>query len=66
MAEHKAQWSISLDCTCPNCDKDFDLLDFHRNMFEGIDPLEVDTPSTKNIEITCRDCKHEFTVDFEY
>ena len=61
-----AAWSISLDTTCPNCDRDFDLLDELSTNDTGIEPIEHGTARTNNYETTCPECKHEFEVCFEY
>lgn len=68
MSEHKAVWDISLDTTCPQCDHDFDLVNYHETYLwdSGVKPLENGTDKTRDCELTCPNCKHEFTVDFEY
>jgi len=68
MAEHKATWSISLDCTCPDCDEDFDIITSDSDFFNrsNIQPIEHDTMLSRDHEVTCPNCDHEFEVDFEY
>ena len=62
----KAVWSISLDCQCQQCGNDIDLLDTDDFIDNGISPIEHDTYRTKNYEVTCPECAHEFLVDFVY
>jgi hypothetical protein len=68
MAETRALWSLSLDCTCPECEHDYDILyadsDFFSN--SAIEPLESGTELTKDFETVCPECEHEFKVDLEY
>lgn len=63
----EATWPISLDCDCPNCKEFVDLLTC-RDFWDGrrIDPCEHGTERTKNVEVFCPRCGHEFTVDFTY
>lgn len=62
----KAVWSISLDCQCPECGSDIDLLDDHEVFSFGIQPIEHDTDKTKDFGVACPECEHEFLVDFVY
>ena len=69
MADRKAQWSMSLDCTCPSCEEDFDILTADSDFFNrgsGIAPAEHDTRLSKDYEVTCPNCDHEFEVDFQW
>jgi hypothetical protein len=68
MAEVKAQWSLSLDCTCPNCEEYFDILEVEGEFFMdgGPEPIEHGTTKTTDREVTCPQCHHEFNVDFEW
>jgi hypothetical protein len=64
MANLKAQWSISLDCECPNCTEPLNIADevFSNEIQVG----EHDTERSKDYEITCPYCEWEFKVDFEF
>lgn len=69
MKTHKAQWSLSLDCTCPNCEHYFDLLKADEDFFNsrsGIEPIEHGTALSRDYEVQCPECSHEFAVDFEW
>ena len=69
MAKTKARWSISLDCTCPECEHDYDILETDSDFFSGdtrIVPIEHGTQQTKDFETICPECEHEFKFDFEY
>ena len=63
----KAQWSISLDCDCPKCRETFGLMDdpdfWHGEIKQA---GEHGTKASKDYEVTCPECGHEFKVDFEY
>lgn len=64
MENIKAIWSISLDCTCPSCGHDFDILQgfslpYGHNLYAG----EHGTERTENIEIVCPECECVFKVD---
>ena len=62
-----AVWSISLDCDCPKCAADFDLLD-NSDFWCGakFQPIEHGTDLTTDVEAQCPECGHEFVVDFQY
>jgi hypothetical protein len=67
MAENRALWSLSLDCTCPKCGHDYDILEVDPEFFNNrIEPIESGTERTKDFETVCPECEHEFKVDFEY
>lgn len=68
MAETIALWSISLDCTCPECGSHYDILEADSDFFnnDSIEPVEYGTDRTKDFETVCPECEHEFKVDFEY
>lgn len=57
-----AYWSISLDTECPSCGKDFDLIELDSFRESSVNPLD----RTKDYEITCPHCEHEYLLDLEY
>jgi len=63
-----ATWSIELNCDCPKCDNFVDLLDYP-DFWEGRHQMlvgEHDTERTRDMEVLCPECGHEFTVDCKY
>ncbi len=66
MENIKAIWSLSLDCTCPKCEEDFDILDEDDFWGRGIHVAEHDTPRSRGVEVVCPNCKYTFTVDLVY
>ena len=63
----EACWDISLNCQCPKCKKDIDLLDdgdFWEN--NRIESCEHGTEKSRGIDAYCKDCEHEFKVDLAY
>ena len=63
----EACWSISLDCKCPKCDEDVDLMD-DDNFWENnrIECCEHGTEKSRGIDAYCEDCEYEFKVDLAY
>lgn len=63
-----AQWDMALNCECPKCKEDVDLLtiddfwDYH----SGLQPIENGTERSNNLEVECPECGHEFNVCCEY
>lgn len=68
MAETRALWSISLYCTCPKCGHNYDILEADPDFFGNsrIELIEWGTERTKDFEVACPECEHEFNVDLEY
>ena len=67
MVKVTALWRIELNCTCPNCNEYVNLLDCC-DFWDGI-KLEIgenNTYRSRNIEVICPDCDHEFEVDCDY
>lgn len=67
MSNTIATWYLSLDCECPNCKEDVDLLDgddFWIGRYFQVG--ENMTDNTRDVEVWCPKCGHEFKVDFEY
>lgn len=63
-----AFWSMSLDCECPSCKKDVDLLnlpDFWHH-HSGLVACENSTERSRQLEVVCPECGHEFVVDCQY
>jgi Zn finger protein HypA/HybF involved in hydrogenase expression len=62
-----ATWDISLDTECPNCEHYFDLADGDDFWVDcSFEACEHGTLATKDFEVTCPECNHEFKVDFYY
>lgn len=62
-AQIKAQWSISLECDCPNCKEYVNLAeedDFWCD--RRVDVCEHDTKESNNLDVVCPECKHHFKV----
>lgn len=67
MADVTATWSISLDCDCPACGDHVDLLaddDFW--IGRPLDCVEHHTARSRDVEVFCPACHHEFKVDLDY
>lgn len=62
-----ATWNISLNCDCPHCNDCVDLLDYAD--FWDCRDLEIgehDTNRSREVEVVCPTCGHEFKVDLVY
>jgi hypothetical protein len=59
-----ADWSISLDLTCPYCNELIDLL--ADDWPEGVQACEQDTDATRGVEVECPGCDHTLIVDYQY
>ena len=57
----KATWSASLDCECPSCGEDVDLMD-EPDFWDGRGDLEI-AQEVKGLQVWCPKCGHEFEVD---
>lgn len=67
MVKTSAKWEIQLYVNCPKCHERFDLMDDVDFCCDAsFEPLEYDTHATRDIEVTCPGCEHEFTVDFRH
>ena len=65
----KANWSIELNCECPECEHYFDILSDTEDFWDGRRGLEIGehgTNQSKDLGIYCPKCRHEFVVDLEY
>lgn len=67
MANVKATWSVSLDCECPGCEDQVNLLDYP-DFWDGRSLVipEHHTKRSSDVEVVCPECGHEFYVDCEY
>ena len=63
-----AEWSLSLDVTCPRCGEYFDIIAHDCEFFidGAMEPLENDTPRSSDYEVTCPTCDEEFKCDFSW
>ena len=50
-----AEWSLSLDCTCPHCGEYVDLVGLD-DIWEAIDPCEHNTPRSRGAQLRCPEC----------
>ena len=66
MGKVTAIWSLELICECPKCLHDFDLVQDDNFWVDGCEPIEHGTSRTKDVEVECPNCSHEFLVDYEY
>ena len=62
-----AGWTVELHCDCPACGEWVDLLDYP-DFWDGrhLDIAEHGTARSKDVEVFCPECGHEFNVDLEY
>ena len=63
----RATWIVELNCTCPSCDEYIDLLDY-ADFWDGraLNVAETCTSRSRDVEVVCPLCDHEFLVDCEY
>lgn len=62
-----AYWEIELNTTCPSCDQDVNLLD-DPDFWDGrnLEIGETMTDRSRNVNVFCPECQHEFTVELQY
>lgn len=67
MSRPTALWSVSLDADCPACEQNVNLLDYG-DFWDGrkLEIPEHGTDRSRDVEVVCPDCGHEFSVDLEY
>lgn len=68
MSAHiKAQWEIELNCKCPACGQEVDLL-ANDDFWDGrkFQAIEHGTALTTGVAVECPECLHYFFVDLEY
>ncbi len=56
----KAIWTIELNCECPSCKENINLIDSAD--FFWTHTLSIETIYNNNLEVVCPKCNHEFTV----
>lgn len=64
----QAAWSIALWVDCPGCEEHVDLLDYP-DFWDGRNHIQVGergTEATKDLEVVCPECGHEFNVELAY
>ncbi len=62
-----ATWVVRLDCKCPSCNEQVDLLDdvdFWDGLKLGLD--EHVTNRSEGVDVTCPKCGNDFEVELEY
>ncbi len=62
-----ATWVVSLDCKCPSCNEQVDLLDdvdFWDGLKLGL--YEHVTNRSEGVDVTCPKCGNDFEVELEY
>ena len=67
MSELKATWTLELNCECPSCGENVDLMD--GDDFWENNPIEIcewGTKKSKDVEAYCADCDFSFAVDLQY
>ena len=64
MENPTARWILELVTKCPNCEENVDLLAY-QDCWDGrtLRACEHDTDQSKDVEVVCPDCSHEFLVD---
>jgi len=67
MAEVIATWHASLNCDCPGCGEYVDLMSYS-DFWDGrsLQIAEHDTDRSRDVEVVCPECGHEFKVDCEW
>jgi hypothetical protein len=67
MADVTATWCVELNCRCPKCNEYVNLLDYV-DFWDGrkLKIAEHGTASSKDIEVMCPSCNHDFEVDCDY
>lgn len=62
-----AMWSISLNTMCPRCCWEFDAISLP-DFWDGrdLDMGEFNTKRSRDVELWCPMCDHEFKADLEY
>mgnify|MGYP003657068046 FL=1 len=63
----RAIWTLELNTKCPQCSNDIDLLD-DGDFWESnrLETCEHETENSRNIDVYCDQCLHEFKVDLAY
>ena len=61
MGNVQATWSASLDCECPACKHEVDLMNY-ADFWDGRGDLQI-SQAVEGLEVVCPICCHEFKVD---
>ena len=61
-----AEWSLTLDVSCPFCSEYFDILRVDPDIMEYIKPIEFGTKNSEDYEVACPACYKEFKCDLEW
>lgn len=63
----EATWSVSLNCCCPGCQEDVDLIN-HPDFWidRQLEIAECRTERSQDMTVVCPECGHKFTVDCQY
>lgn len=63
----QATWYVQLMCECPSCKDEVNLLD-DADFWDGryFRAAEHHTERTRDVEVYCPECGHEFKVDLTY
>lgn len=61
MTMARAVWTLELNCECPKCEKEVDVVDTP-DLFDRFMPCE----SKKDVGVVCPECGHEFVVETVY
>ena len=67
--KNKATWIVELNADCPNCKEYVNLLDyleFWDEKYFQLNIAENGTDRSKDVNVVCPECNHDFTVDLEY
>ena len=67
MADTTATWTVELNCECPACHEYVDVLEYP-DFWDGrhLEIAEHGTDRSKDVEVICPNCDHEFTVFCEW
>jgi len=67
MPNRTATWTIELNSQCPGCGDYVNLLDYD-DFWDGrqLAVAENSTENSRNLQVNCPNCNHEFIVDCDY
>lgn len=61
-----ATWMVELNCHCPKCGEYVNLLDYIFWEMNEMQIPESGTDRSRNVEVKCPECSHDFLIDCEY